>query len=247
MPEVICSYCDLKYASRRNLKRHINAVHNSNVRYVGCNEPNCDRIFFRREYLLIHLQSTHKRTVEEARGMSRDAYLGYTPRENIETCGPQEKKIKIAEEENVPGPSNPEVPEVKEFVDEVILQEDASEFDIESAQEGAGHSGSASGGTSLEPDDIYISDSNSSTTASNSDEEGESHIDSVEIVNLSLITIRSTKNGVSSVRREHNFATSTHYDPRSFDWRGFIRHMEEELCDHAEALRKTEVAVEPID
>ncbi|VDI13690.1 Hypothetical predicted protein [Mytilus galloprovincialis] len=126
--------------------------------------------------------------------MSRYAYLGYTPRENIETCGPQEKKIKIAEEENVPGPSNPEVPEVKEFVDEVILQEDASEFDIESAQEGAGHSGSASGGTSLEPDDIYISDSNSSTTASNSDEERESHIDSVEIVNLSLITIRSTKN-----------------------------------------------------
>ncbi|CAG2235000.1 unnamed protein product [Mytilus edulis] len=179
--------------------------------------------------------------------MSRDAYLGYTLRENIETCGPQEKKLKITEEENVPGPSSPEVPEGQEFVDEVILQEDASEFDIESAQEGAGHSGSASGGTSLEPDDIYISDSNSSTTASNSDDEGESHIDSVEIVNLSLITIRSTKNGVSSVRREHNFATSTHYDPRSFDWRGFIRHMEEELCDHAEALRKTEVAVEPID
>ncbi|VDI83831.1 Hypothetical predicted protein [Mytilus galloprovincialis] len=97
MPEVICSYCDLKYA-RRNLKRHINAVHNSNMRYVGCNESNCDRIFFRREYLLIHLQSTHKKTVEEAREMSRDAYLGYTPSENMETCGPQEKKLKRAEE-----------------------------------------------------------------------------------------------------------------------------------------------------
>ncbi|CAC5416392.1 unnamed protein product [Mytilus coruscus] len=93
MPEVICSYCDTKYASRGNLKRHINAVHNSNVRYVGCNEPNCDRIFF---------------------------------------------------------------------------------------------------------------------------------------------------------RREPNVATSTHYDPRGFYWRGFIHHMEEEqlLCEHAEALRRTEVVVE---
>ncbi|VDI42665.1 Hypothetical predicted protein [Mytilus galloprovincialis] len=169
MPEVICSYCDLKYA-RRNLKRHINAVHNSNMRYVGCNESNCDRIFFRREYLLIHLQSTHKKTVEEAREMSRDAYLGYTPSENMETCGPQEKKLKRAEEENVPGPSSSEVPEVQEFVDEVILQEDASQFDIESAQKGACHS--VLGGNTSEPDDIYNSDSNSSTctTASNPDE-----------------------------------------------------------------------------
>ncbi|CAC5363262.1 unnamed protein product [Mytilus coruscus] len=227
MPEFICSYCDTKYASRRNLKRHINAVHNSNVRYVGCNEPNRDRIFFRREYLLIHLQSTHKKTVDEARDLSREAYLGYTSRENIETCGPQEKKLKRVEEDNVPGLSSPEVPEVPESVDE----------------EGVGHG--ASGDNTLEPDDVYNSDSDTCTTTSDPDEIGDSHIDSVEIVNLSLITIRSSRDGVSSVRREHNFATSTHYDPRSFDWRGFIRHMEE-LCEHAEALRRTEVVVEPV-
>ncbi|CAC5381306.1 unnamed protein product [Mytilus coruscus] len=95
----------------------------------------------------------------------------------------------------------------------------------------------ASGDNTLEPDDVYNSDSDTCTTTSGPDEIGDSHIDSVEIVNLSLITIRSSRDGVSSVRREHNFATSTHYDPRSFDWRGFIRHMEEELCEHAEALR----------
>ncbi|CAC5407657.1 unnamed protein product [Mytilus coruscus] len=187
MPEVICSYCDTKYASRRNLKRHVNAVHNNNVKYVGCNEPNCDRIFFRREYLLIHLQSTHKKTVDEARDLSREAYLSYTSRENIETCGPQEKKLKRVEEDNVPGPSSPEVPEVPESVDEVILQEDASEFDIESAHEGVGHG--ASGGNTLEPDDVYNSDSDTCATTSDPDEIGDSHIDSVEIVNLSLITI----------------------------------------------------------
>ncbi|CAC5384019.1 unnamed protein product [Mytilus coruscus] len=220
MPEVICSYCDTKYASRRNLKK-------------ACK---C-RIF-------TYSPQTHKKTVDEARDLSREAYLSYTSRENIETCGPQEKKLKRVEEDNVPGPSSPEVPEVPESVDEVILQEDASEFDIESAQEGVGHG--ASGGNTLELDDVYNSDSDTGATTSDPDEIGDSHIDSVEIVNLSLITIRSSRDGVSSVRREHNFATSTHYDPRSFDWRGFIRHMEEELCEHAEALRRTEVVVEPV-
>ncbi|VDI24754.1 Hypothetical predicted protein [Mytilus galloprovincialis] len=172
--------------------------------------------------------------MEEARELSGEADLGYTSRENIETCGSQEKKLKRAEEDNVDGPCSPEVPE---SVDEVILQEDASKLDMESAEEGVGHG--ASGGNTLEPDDVYNSNSDTCTKTRNPNEMGDSHIDSVEIVNLSLITIRSSKDGVSSVRREHNFATSTHYDPRSFDWRGFIRHMEEELCDHAEAFAKS--------
>ena len=40
---VKCEHCGVEYANRRNLKRHFNATHS-------------DRIFFRREYLLIHLE-----------------------------------------------------------------------------------------------------------------------------------------------------------------------------------------------
>ncbi|VDI05648.1 Hypothetical predicted protein [Mytilus galloprovincialis] len=105
---------------------------------------------------------------------------------------------------------------IPESVDEVVLEEDASEFDMESAQEVVGHG--ASGSNTLEPDDVYNSDSDTCTRTSDQNKIGDSHINSVEIVNLSLITIRSSKDGVSSVKREHNFATSTHYDPRSFDW-----------------------------
>ncbi|CAG2252654.1 unnamed protein product [Mytilus edulis] len=62
--------------------------------------------------------STRKKPVDEARDLFRDAYLGYTSRETIETCGSQKKKLNRAEEEYVPGPSSPEVPEVQESVDE---------------------------------------------------------------------------------------------------------------------------------
>lgn len=57
-------------------------------------------------------------------------------------------------------PDVPEVPEVPESVDEVILQKDASEFDIKSAQEGVG----ASGSNTLELDDVYNSDSDTTTS-----------------------------------------------------------------------------------
>ena len=33
---VTCEYCGVEYANRRNLKRHCNAVHSENVKYVAC-------------------------------------------------------------------------------------------------------------------------------------------------------------------------------------------------------------------
>ncbi|CAG2236259.1 unnamed protein product [Mytilus edulis] len=83
-------------------------------------------------YRSIYLCTSMVTRIEEAKELSHEAYLGYTSRENIETCRSQEKKLTRAEEDNVPGPNSPEVPE---SVDEVVLQEDGSEFAMQSAQE----------------------------------------------------------------------------------------------------------------
>ena len=55
---------------------------------------NCDRIFFRREYLLVHLETTHKLPREEAKDLSHRVNLEYVDRQFVEPCGPTEKKLK---------------------------------------------------------------------------------------------------------------------------------------------------------
>jgi hypothetical protein len=55
---------------------------------------NCDRIFFRREYLLVHLETTHKLPREEAKDLSHRVNLDYVDRQFVEPCGPTEKKLK---------------------------------------------------------------------------------------------------------------------------------------------------------
>lgn len=41
-----CEYCGVEYANRRNFKRHVNATHSENVKYVTYCIDNCDIIFF---------------------------------------------------------------------------------------------------------------------------------------------------------------------------------------------------------
>jgi hypothetical protein len=101
----------------------------------------------------------------------------------------------------------------EEVEEDIVIQEDASEFDAEVEVE--------------EIDEIYVSD-----------EEPPADTNSVEIISLSLITIRTESDGINSVKREHHFSTSKHHYPRNFNWRDFLSYMEEELCRHAEALRK---------
>jgi hypothetical protein len=103
----------------------------------------------------------------------------------------------------------------EEVEEDIVIQEDASEFDAEVEVE--------------EIDEIYVSD-----------EEPPADTSSVEIISLFLITIRIESDGVNSVKREHHFSTSKHHDPRNFNWREFLSYMEEEMCRHAEALRKRE-------
>ncbi|CAC5370883.1 unnamed protein product [Mytilus coruscus] len=125
MLPVKCEFCDSTYATRGNLKRHINAVHDINVKYVACVEERCDRIFFRREYLLIHLQFTHQKTLDEAKDLAKGAYLGTTPRSNILSSGAcnQEKRLRVAtiQEDDGPGPSGLRKDNVPDYVDGVIF------------------------------------------------------------------------------------------------------------------------------
>ena len=55
---------------------------------------NCDRIFFRREYLLVHLETTHKLPREDAKDLLHRVNLEYVDRQFVEPCGPTEKKLK---------------------------------------------------------------------------------------------------------------------------------------------------------
>jgi hypothetical protein len=193
---VKCEHCGVEYANRRNLKRHFNATHSENVKYVACCIDNCDRIFFRREYLLIHLETTHKLPHEEAKDLSYGVNLEYIQRQFVESCGPTEKKLKtsivLPQEANnnnvkhepvrvepVPGPSQYGASEqldaddmnvvAEEVVEGVIIQ-DTSEFDTEAE----------------EINEIHISD----------DEPTEDTTSSVVIISLSLITIRNESNGI---------------------------------------------------
>jgi hypothetical protein len=52
-------------------------VHSENVKYVACCMHNCDRIFSRREYLLVHLETTHKLPREDAKDLSHRVNLEY--------------------------------------------------------------------------------------------------------------------------------------------------------------------------
>jgi hypothetical protein len=247
---VKCEHCGVEYANRRNLKRHFNAVHSENVKYVACCMHNCDRIFFRREYLLVHLETTHKLPREEAKDLSHRVNLEYVDRQFVEPCGPTEKKLKTtvvlpcdleannnekhddeSGVEPVPGPSQYGASEqvgdddmaiiTEEVEEDIVIQEDASEFDAEVEVE--------------EIDEIYVSD-----------EEPPADTSSVEIISLSLITIRTESDGINFVKREHHFSTSKHHDPRNFNWREFLSYMEEELCRHAEALWKREADVQEL-
>ena len=130
--------------------------------------------------------------------------------------------------EPVPGPSqygaSEQVGDVdmaiitEEVEEDIVIQEDASEFDAE-----------------VEVEEIYVLD-----------EEPPADTSSVEIKSLSLITIRTESDGINSVKREHHFSTSKHHDPRNFNWREFLSYMEEELCRHAEALWKGEADVQEL-
>ena len=85
-----------------------------------------------------------------------------------------------------------------------------------------------------EIDEIYVSDEGPRADTS-----------SVEIISLSLITIRTESDGINSVKREHHFSTSKHHDHRNFNWREFLNYTEE-LCMHAEVLRKREANVQEL-
>ncbi|CAC5370888.1 unnamed protein product [Mytilus coruscus] len=202
MPPVKCEFCDSTYATRRNLKRHINAVHDINV----------------------NLPIKRQKTLDEAKDLAKGAYLGTTPRRDILSSGAcnQEKRLRVAtkEEDDGPGPSGLRKDNVPDYVDGVIFHEDTTEFDNKSESlQGTAKSptGSASGA------------------------------DSIEVINLTLITVRGRRKGEDFVKREQNFSTTSHYDPKNFDWRGFIRYLEDDMVGHAEKLSRSTTTVTVAD
>lgn len=55
----ICEDCGQQYANKRNLRRHRNQVHDEQVSYVKCPELRCNKFYYRKEYLALHLECAH--------------------------------------------------------------------------------------------------------------------------------------------------------------------------------------------
>ncbi|VDI05297.1 Hypothetical predicted protein [Mytilus galloprovincialis] len=55
----ICEDCGQQYANKRNLRRHRNQVHDEQVSYVKCPELRCNKFYYRKEYLALHLECVH--------------------------------------------------------------------------------------------------------------------------------------------------------------------------------------------
>ncbi|CAC5386202.1 unnamed protein product [Mytilus coruscus] len=67
-----CNNCGQGYSNRRNLKRHRNQVHEEEVKFYRCPINLCDKHFYRREYLSLHLDFTHKYSDDEAKRRAKE-------------------------------------------------------------------------------------------------------------------------------------------------------------------------------
>ena len=77
-------YCSMSYANRRNLNRHINSVHNSMVKVYVCPAEGCQRYFYRREYVQLHLRCTHGLKDAKAREKAFQCILESIDRQRLD-------------------------------------------------------------------------------------------------------------------------------------------------------------------
>lgn len=271
-----CKVCGQQYANQRNLRRHMNSNHNDNVKFVGCPIQECDRIFFRREYLQIHLERSHGVCRQDAKEESKVADINYTERHNIEAVG-QERRLRPQptvqplQDLHVQTPHGENVERVvivqdQDGEDVLSLDSDTGEFDMEVGEIEVEQLTKMSASSSDEEEFVPNGNKTRRRTDQVPDFDGEvpgpsgagtstqrepdtsgeptSEVDndntSVEVISLSLVTVRSTRNGEPHCRREHQFQTSVGVDPRNFDWRGFVEYMCNELFEHANQLRQQE-------
>ena len=72
-------------------------------------------------------------------------------------------------------------------------------------------------------DEIYISDQESNNSVSYENEHEEEYIETVETISVTLVTTRLFRGqNLISERRNHQFESSIHFDPRSLDWSNFF-------------------------
>ena len=80
----ICEDCGQGYGSKRNLRRHRNQVHDTEVSFIRCPVTNCRNYYFRREYLVLHLECGHKMNKEEARDTVKNVSTEIGSRDDLE-------------------------------------------------------------------------------------------------------------------------------------------------------------------
>ena len=69
----MCKDCGQGYANKRNLRRHRNQIHENKIKYFRCSVVECEKTYFRREYLILHLQSAHHINRNEAKEQAQRA------------------------------------------------------------------------------------------------------------------------------------------------------------------------------
>ncbi|CAC5377712.1 unnamed protein product [Mytilus coruscus] len=132
-----CKDCGKGYSNQRNLRRHRNQVHENKVKYFRCSVVEFEKTYFRREYLLLHLQSAHQISREEAKEQAKRASHETGNRNDVKS---PRKKAKVLCNVHGPvvSPSEPSTlkqsenaasaSEQDKYVDFIDLQADSSEF-----------------------------------------------------------------------------------------------------------------------
>ncbi|CAG2216128.1 KRAB [Mytilus edulis] len=69
----MCKDCGQGYAKKKNLRRHRNQIHENKIKYFRCSVVECEKTYFRREYLILHLQSAHHINRNEAKEQAQRA------------------------------------------------------------------------------------------------------------------------------------------------------------------------------
>ncbi|CAC5408439.1 unnamed protein product [Mytilus coruscus] len=130
-----CKDCGKGYSNQKNLRRHRNQVHENKVKYFRCSVVECEKTYFRHEYLLLHLQSAHQLSREEEQAKRASHETG----NRSEVKSPRKKaKVQCNVHGPVASPSEPSTSKQSEnsasaseqdtYVDFIDLHADSSEF-----------------------------------------------------------------------------------------------------------------------
>lgn len=243
-----CPDCGKSFCNRRNMERHYNAEHSTKVRLLLCPVPECNRYFYRREYVHVHLRCTHGHSETEAREISRSSSFVQMCRTMLDPVRGVVRNMDCSDSK-VPNSQSPRTVNTERGNISVTVN-------AESEPSGSSRANSPRNTTSSEQgkknSPIEVGSVDSTTTEGTSagpSSTKDTRVDTdVEIISITLIkkTTRD-EDGQESVEREQRWQASHHFDFSKFDWMTFVTHMADETFSHLEEVRKSPSTARIVD